>query len=110
MTKLQRASLVLLVATALGACGSVQMGKEFDLKSFTDKVQRGATTKVDVRVWLGAPASTGVSVESDGERFEEWTYYRGTGSLPSLSDSQLKILRIKFDQQGVVRAYEWTGS
>jgi outer membrane protein assembly factor BamE (lipoprotein component of BamABCDE complex) len=109
MKKLQGAGLALAASLALGACGSMQLGREFDLQSFNDKVQRGATTKVDVRIWLGAPASTGVSVESNGDRFEEWTYYRGTGSLPEMSDAKLKMLRIKFDQQGVVRAYEWSG-
>jgi hypothetical protein len=51
----------------------------------------------------------GVAVETSGDRYEEWTYYQGEGHLPSLADARLKMLQIKFDQQGLVRAYRWSG-
>jgi hypothetical protein len=62
-----------------------------------------------VRKWLGAPAGVGVSVESTGERHEQWNYYYGKGRFPTMADARLDVLQIKFDQQGVVRAYNWSG-
>jgi hypothetical protein len=29
--------------------------------------------------------------------------------MPKMSDAQLKLLQIKFDQKGVLRAYNWSG-
>jgi hypothetical protein len=94
---------------ALAACGAVHFGRDFDLRAFESKVQRGATTQAEVRGWLGAPASTGIVVESDGSRYDEWTYYYGTGRLPNFPDARLKILQIRFDRQAVVRSYSWSG-
>ncbi len=103
------ASLAIPIVLVLCACSSVQMGREFDLSTFEMKVQRGVSTQAEVRAWLGAPTSVGASVESSGDRYEEWTYYHGLGSLPSMADARLKILQVKFDAQGVVRAYNWSG-
>jgi hypothetical protein len=93
----------------LSACSTVHFGQDFDLLTFESRVQRGVTTKTDVTAWLGPPSSTGQSVETSGERYEEWTYYQGEGRLPSMADARLKILQIKFDQEGVVRGYNWSG-
>ena len=62
-----------------------------------------------MRGWLGAPTGVGVTVESSGERYQEWTYYHGEGRFPGMADARMKVLQIKFDQRGVVRAYNWTG-
>jgi hypothetical protein len=94
----------------LSACGTtVQVGQDFDLAAFEGKVQRGVTTQADVRNWLGAPTGVGVAVETSGERYDEWTYYYGQGQLPTMMEARVKILQIKFDQQGIVRAYHWSG-
>lgn len=92
----------------LAAC-STHVGRDFDLAAFDAKVKRGATTQADVRDWLGAPGGVGVSVDSAGERFEEWSYYYAQGRFTSMSDARLKTLQVKFDQRGVVRAYNWSG-
>jgi hypothetical protein len=93
----------------LSACASVEVGREFDLKAFDSRVQRGVTTRAEVRGWLGAPAGIGTSVEATGERHEQWTYYHGEGRFPRMSGAEFKMLQIKFDERGVVRAYNWSG-
>jgi len=104
------ARIFLPVLLLLSACASVQVGHNFDLTTFQARVQRGVSTQSDVRSWLGAPNSIGVSMEPNGDRFEQWTYFTGAGDLPDLSDANLKMLQIKFDPQGVVRAYNWSGA
>jgi len=100
---------VIWLTAALGACSTVQVGRDFDLRVFESKAQRGVTTQAQVRGWLGAPTGVGVAVDTGGERFEEWTYYYGEGQLPNMPDARLKILQIKFDQAGIVRGYNWSG-
>lgn len=105
---MSRAVLV-LAALLLAACTTMEVGRDFDLSAFGKKVQRGATTQADVRAWLGAPTSVGESVESSGERYEQWTYYHGAGRFPRMTDARFDMLQIKFDERGVVRAYNWLG-
>jgi hypothetical protein len=97
--------LLLLVS----ACTTVRIGRDFDLAAFDAKVQRGVTTQADVRGWLGEPAGVGKSVDSSGERYEEWNYYHGSVRIPGGAEAPVKVLQIKFDQRGVVRAYNWSG-
>ncbi len=92
----------------LAGCASVQIGRDFDLAGFESKVERGVTTQAQVRGWLGAPNSIGVSVDPGGNKFTEWSYYYGAGRLPNVSGAKLKILQVKFDDRGVVRAYNWS--
>jgi len=99
----------LRVALAAG-WSSISVGSAFDLESFEKNVQRGVTTRDQVQAWLGAPPSRGVAVEIDGEKFERWTYFHASGSLPSLSGSNFTSLEIKFDSNGVVRAYSWSSN
>jgi len=98
-----------IALAALAGCGSVQIGSGFDLRAFESRVQHGVTTQVQVRAWLGAPKSTGVAMEANGERFEEWTYYYGQGQLSDMGNAEFKMLQVKFDRNGVVRAYSWSG-
>jgi len=93
----------------VSACATVEVGRDFDLAAFEAKVQRGATTQSEVRSWLGAPAGVGASIEVTGERFEQWTYYRGEGRFPDMSGARFKMLQVKFDQRGVVRSYNFSG-
>lgn len=102
---------VLLTAMILlSACSTVRVGKDFDMHVFQSKAERGVTTQGQVRGWLGAPASSGIAVDTGGERFEEWTYYFASGRLPNMADSELKLLQIKFDKHGIVRGYNWSGN
>lgn len=105
---MQIVKFMIPVVVLLSACATVEVGQNFDLAAFQAKVQRGVTTQEDVRAWLGAPAGVGTAMETSGERFEQWTYYSGSGDLPNMKGAHLKMLQIKFDQQGVVRAYNWT--
>lgn len=98
-----------LLLITLAACGTVQIGRDFDLGTFESKVQHGITTQAQVRGWLGAPNSTGIAVDTNGERFDEWVYYYGVGQLPNSSDARLKILQIKFNQNGFVQGFNWSG-
>lgn len=102
------AKLILPLLLLLSACSTVQLGRDFDLSTFQTRVQRGVTTRDEVRAWLGAPKGVGTDVEVSGDRYEEWTYYSGAGELPDMKDAQMKMLQIKFDQGGIVRAYSWT--
>jgi hypothetical protein len=91
------------------ACTTVQVGRDFDASAFNAKVQHGVTTQTEVRSWLGAPSGVGKTMETSGERYEEWNYYYGTVRLPGAKDSHVKVLQIKFDGRGVVRGYTWSG-
>jgi len=106
------ASLLPMLLVALAGCSTTefQVGQNFDPAAFTGRVERGVTTKDDVRAWLGEPASTGVDVETSGQRFDEWTYYFGEGSLTRLSSTKLKTLQVKFDTKGIVQGYELSQS
>lgn len=103
----KRAAIALLLP-ALSACGAVQLGRDFDRNAFSAQVERGSTTKAQVQRWLGSPTGTGTYVDTSGKEFEEWTYYRGEGRLPSLTDARFKFLQIRFDTQGVVQGYSWS--
>lgn len=100
---------VLPALLALSACATVNVGREFDLQGFRDQARQGATTRAEVRAWLGAPAGAGMSVEASGERYEQWTYYHGTGRIPGMRDARFRILQMKFDPQGRLRAWNWSG-
>lgn len=100
---------ILLFVSLLIGCSTVNIGRDFDLQTFATRVEHGKTTQAQVRGWLGAPVSSGVIVDTSGERFEEWTYYFGGGRLPNMPDAHLKLLQIKFDRAGVVRGYNWSG-
>ena len=107
---MRRTTIVVFLAFLLSACGTFQVGGNFDLAAFQSKVRRGETTQAEVQHMLGAPDGTGVSVETGGERYTQWTYYYGSGNLSGPSNAQLKMLQIKFDLTGVVRSYNWTAN
>jgi outer membrane protein assembly factor BamE (lipoprotein component of BamABCDE complex) len=107
---MRRTTIAVFLASALSACGTFQVGGNFDLAAFQSQVRRGETTQAEVQRMLGAPDGTGVSVETGGERYTQWTYYYGSGSLTGPSNARVKMLQIKFDPSGVVRAYNWTAN
>ena len=101
---------ILFAVLLLSACGTIEVGRDFDVGVFAAKLEQGVTTQDMVRSWLGEPTSVGVSLASDGERFDEWDYYYAEGRLGDMSDAKIKILQIKFDKQGKVRSYNWSAS
>lgn len=102
--------LVLLLIGGGYGCTSIYLGREFDSTQFETSVQLGVTTDADVRTWLGEPVSTGIIVNEKGERLTRWIYYSGKGRLPSLRNSELKMLEIRFDRNQLVRAYNWSST
>jgi len=99
---------VLAAIVFLASCSTVELGRDFDLSAFDEQVKQGVSTRADVAAWLGAPAGKGTAVEPTGERFEQWTYYHGSGRLPGLRDAHFSMLQIKFDPGGIVRSYNWS--
>lgn len=110
MTVTSRIVTVLLSILLLSACGSVRVGRDFDVTAFTSKIEPGVTTQGDVRAWLGAPASVGVSLATDGERYDEWAYYFIEGEISDMNLARMKMLQVKFDRQGKARGYNWSTS
>jgi outer membrane protein assembly factor BamE (lipoprotein component of BamABCDE complex) len=108
MPSMLRSALAPLLTIVLAACSTTwfHVGNDFDLNAFTTGVNRGATTRDQVRAWLGAPSSTGVDVETDGKRYDKWNYFFAEGNMSHVSGTTLKTLQIKFDSQGIVQAYE----
>lgn len=110
MFPISRTVFTSIIILFLAGCSTFLAGQDFDIRSFEAKVERGVTTQNQVRTWLGTPASTGVNVDTGGERFDEWTYYFASGKLPDISRAKLKTLQVKFDKQGIVRGYNWSMS
>jgi outer membrane protein assembly factor BamE (lipoprotein component of BamABCDE complex) len=110
MSKFSRISIFLFSVFLLSACASVKIGRDFDVGVFAAKIEQGNTTQNTVRSWLGEPTSIGVSLATDGERFDEWAYYFAEGEMADMSTAKVKILQIKFDKQGKVRGYNWSAS
>lgn len=110
MINFSRIAIVFLSILLLSACGSIKVGRDFDVGVFAAKLEQGVTTQDTVRSWLGEPTSVGVSLATDGERFDEWDYYYAEGEMNDMSAAKVKILQIKFDKQGKVRSYNWSAS
>ena len=94
----------------LSACGTVQMGRDFDVESFDKITSMADMSKAQVRELLGPPKGIGVAMEKGGERLVEWVYFYGTGQLPSMSDTTIKTLQIRFEKNGMIRSYNWSYS
>ena len=110
MLNISRIAVIFLSIVLLSACASVKMGRDFDVGVFAAKIEQGSTTQTQVSSWLGEPGSVGISLATDGERYDEWDYYYAEGELPDMSKAKVKILQIKFDRQGKVRSYNWSAS
>ena len=103
-------ALTLMLTIFLSGCGTVQIGRDFDVTAFESTATVGKTSKAQVQRLLGSPKSTGVMLEKSGERFDEWVYFFGTGKMPGMKDVDIKILQIRFDKAGVLRSYNWSSS
>lgn len=101
---------ILLSIVTLVSCSTIQVGQNFKLQIFTQHAETGKTKKADVMKWLGKPMSTGVALKENGERLIEWDYFYATGNLPSMKNAKLKTLQVRFDNKGILRSYNWTGT
>lgn len=110
MTLFNRLILLIFSAFLLNACATVKVGQDFDVGVFVSKIEHGVSTQAAVRSWLGEPSAIGISLATDGERFDEWSYYYAEGDLPDMRSAKIKMLQIKFDKQGKVRGYNWSAS
>jgi len=106
--KFSRILVMAAVVGLLSACGTVQVGNDFDLQQFTQGVKHGVTTRHEVRSWLGGPSSTGVAVDNNGEQTEKWIYYYGSGSVSDMQQAHLKYLEVQFNHDGRLVAYSWS--
>jgi len=97
-----------LLMTLIG-CSTIHIGRDFQLQTFANHAQLGVTTKEQVTKWLGNPMNTGIAQRADGERLIEWDYFYGTGQLPGMKDAKLKSLKIRFNKNGAVHSYNWSG-
>lgn len=93
----------------LSGCASFQLGHDFNLEQFSSQVQHGATTQAQVKGWLGEPQSRGVVVDRDGEQLQRWLYYYSQGKFSNMGNASMKTLEVQFDQDGIVRSYNWSG-
>jgi hypothetical protein len=87
----------------------MKVGREFNYDAFGAKVEPGVTDAAQVREWLGEPIGRGFEVMPDGNRVDVWTYYSGSGKIPSGSDVRFKMLQVKLTPAGKVAGYVWTG-
>ncbi len=93
----------------LAGCSTMKVGRPFDYQAFGSRVQPGVTEGAQVREWLGQPIGQGFEVTPDGSRVDVWTYYYGSGKVPSGSDVNFKMLQVKLNPQGKVVGYVWSG-
>lgn len=85
MINFSRTAAILFSILLVSACGTVKVGRDFDVGVFAAKLEQGVATQTQIRAWLGEPTSVGVSLATDGERFDEWDYYYAEGELADMS-------------------------
>jgi len=93
----------------LGGCASFQAGNDFDLDRFASHIKQNITTDAEIKNWLGTPQSKGVVVNKDGEELQRWLYFYSKGTLGDMGNAYIKTLEVQFDQNGIVRSYNWSG-
>lgn len=99
-----------LVAVAAAGCSTMlKVGHDFQYGDFAARAVQGQTTKAEVEDWLGPPEGRGMVLETDGSKNDQWTYYFGSGRFPSGDDTKFKLLQVKFDAQGKLISYVWSG-
>ncbi|MGH7264944.1 MAG: outer membrane protein assembly factor BamE domain-containing protein [Candidatus Rokuibacteriota bacterium] len=101
MPRTRRLALLVVLALAAAACGSVlSVGREFPSPP-RDAIRNGQTTKTDLIRLLGEPTEVGVE---DGDPAWRWIYFK-KGS-PDLS----KNLSVRFDAAGRVKSYSFSSN
>lgn len=100
---------LLVVAMVAGCSTTAKVGRDFAYGEFASRARQGESTKAQVQEMLGAPASQGLVLESDGTRNDQWTYFYGSAKLPSGTETTFKLLQIKFDPAGKLLSFTWSG-
>jgi outer membrane protein assembly factor BamE (lipoprotein component of BamABCDE complex) len=104
-----RAALFGVSLLVIAGCKTLEVGRDFSYGEFASRAKQGVTTKAQVQEYLGPPAGVGMVLESDGSKHDQWTYYFGSGTLPAGKDVNFKLLQIKFDTEGRLLSYTWSG-
>ncbi|MFO1319641.1 MAG: hypothetical protein U1F52_08500 [Burkholderiales bacterium] len=99
----------LVAGVWLAGCAPIKVGRDFNYGDFVSRAKQGETTKEQVREWLGPPAGQGMVLETDGQRNDQWTWYYGSGKLPSGAETSFKLLQVKFSEAGKLISYSWSG-
>ena len=100
----------ILAVALLAGCGTMTVGHDFNYSTFESKIKPGTTDSKEVSDWLGAPIGKGLEVAADGTRLDLWTWYYGQGKMGGDLAREFKMLQVKFDQQGKVVSYIWSGN
>lgn len=100
---------IAVLAVAAGCSTTVKVGQDFSFGEFVSRAKHGETTKAQVQEWLGPPMGQGMVLETDGQKNDQWTYYHGSGRIPSGTDTQFKLLQVKFNPEGRMISYTWSG-
>ena len=98
------------IVLLMTGCGSIQIGRDFDVKAFESMAKVDETSNDQVRKVLGEPKSSGISINGNGERLVEWVYFYGAGKMSKMDEASLKILQVRFDKKGKLRSYSWSNS
>jgi outer membrane protein assembly factor BamE (lipoprotein component of BamABCDE complex) len=94
-------TIVMLVCICIlsGCAGATMSGKTFDTTKVSS-IQKGTTTKSDIRAMFGEPVSTRPT-----DSGEVWSYYYQSVSFINENHS----LDVDFDKAGVVIDYRYKG-
>jgi len=93
----------------LAGCSTITVGRPFDYEQFSSNVRVGSTNLQQVQSVLGPPLGKGLVAEADGSLYDQWTYYYGKGDLNNPEKNNFKLLQIRFDKDGRVASYNWSG-
>jgi hypothetical protein len=99
----------LVASLTIAGCASVTVGRPFDYEAFASQVRVGSSDLKAVQAALGPPIGKGLVAEADGNLYDQWTYYYGRGDMNNAEKNRFKLLQIRFDKDGRVASYNWSG-
>lgn len=111
-----RNTIFLLVLAIIIACAS-KSGRKINYREVKN-IEKGATTREEVRRMFGRPQQTGVL--SDGKTFETFMYFTArnkpqnfvpiVGAVSGGMNMEQEILQISFNEDGIVQDFVYTDS